>query len=91
MDPVSQAWAAYYQQYYQQTGMMPTEGATAAATTASSTPTTSTASASASGQTDYSQAWVEYYRSMGMYAEAEAILKQTQVRLFLHFSSNNVF
>ena len=30
------------------------------------------------GQADYSQAWVEYYRSLGMYAEADAILRQTQ-------------
>ena len=86
MDPVSQAWAAYYQQYYQQAGVMSADGSTAAASAAPATATTSTPSASASGQsTDYSQAWVEYYRSMGMYAEAEAILKQTQVRIYEKF------
>lgn len=89
MDPVSQAWAAYYQQYYQQPGVMGAGADATAASTAAPAPTsaaapsatTSTPSASASGQTDYSQAWVEYYRSLGMYAEADAILKQTQVRI----------
>lgn len=57
--------------------------AVAATTTAAAAPATTTATAQPSinpqtGQPDYTQAWVEYYRSMGMYAEAEAILKQTQ-------------
>lgn len=62
MDPMA-AWAAYYQSYYQQAGA-------AAASTPAANPQ--------AGQQDYSLAWVEYYRSMGMHAEADAILKQTQ-------------
>lgn len=30
------------------------------------------------GQPDYSQAWIEYYRSLGMHEQADAILRQTQ-------------
>ena len=75
MDPVSQAWAAYYQQYY---GQQPAAGAVDSTTASATSATSTTASASASTGTDYSQAWVDYYRSMGMYAEAEAIIKQTQ-------------
>jgi len=88
-DPnMSAAWAAYYQQYYgaagqpqqQQAEVASSAQPTAAATQAASTTTSaSTATATvnpATGQPDYSQAWVEYYRSLGMYEQADAILKQ---------------
>lgn len=78
-DPnMSAAWAAYYQQYYGaagQPGATPAAGqpaATTAATTATAQPTVNPST----GQPDYSQAWVEYYRSLGMYEQADAILKQ---------------
>ena len=32
----------------------------------------------ATGQLDYSAAWVEYYRSQGMHYQAQAILAQQQ-------------
>ena len=32
------------------------------------------------GQADYSAQWIEYYRSMGMTREAEAIEQQARVR-----------
>lgn len=85
-DPnMSAAWAAYYQQYYGQTGQ-PVATAPGATTNGSATSAGSTATAAASqpsinpqtGQADYSQAWVEYYRSLGMHEQAEAILRQTQ-------------
>lgn len=88
-DPnMSAAWAAYYQQYYGAAGQPAAAGAipaasgqpaTAAATTqaASGTPAAAQPSVNPStGQADYSQAWVEYYRSLGMYEQADAILKQ---------------
>lgn len=70
------AWAAYYQQYYGAAGQTAAAGAAqtgAAATTATAQPTVNPAT----GQPDYSQAWVEYYRSLGMHEQAEAILKQS--------------
>ena len=85
-DPNTAAWAAYYQQYY---GMA--AGATAGqpgATAAAATPASATSAAAAapaagdaskSGQADYSQQWIEYYRSLGMHDQADAILKQIQV------------
>lgn len=74
------AWAAYYQQYYgaagqpaAATGSAQTTAAGATATTAPAQPTVNPST----GQPDYSQAWVEYYRSLGMHDQAEAILKQS--------------
>lgn len=85
-DPnMSAAWAAYYQQYYGATGQpgqpgagQPAGGQPAAAPAASTAaPSTATATVNPStGQPDYSQAWVEYYRSLGMHEQADAILKQ---------------
>lgn len=51
--------------------------AAAAAVTTAAAP----AATAVGGQADYSQAWVEYYRSLGMHDQAEAILRQ-QVRKF---------
>ena len=35
------------------------------------------------GQADYSAQWIEYYRSMGMTREAEAIEQQARVSYFI--------
>jgi hypothetical protein len=83
-DPnMSAAWAAYYQQYYGQ-GVQPTVGATTNGATTTGTATVASAATNAqpsinptTGQADYSQAWVEYYRSLGMHEQADAILRQT--------------
>lgn len=82
VDPnMSAAWAAYYQQYYGAAGAQQATGAAAgqAQQQASSTQQASAVQPTvnpSTGQADYSQAWVEYYRSLGMYEQAEAILKQ---------------
>lgn len=79
-DPnVSAAWAAYYQQYaaYGAAGQQQPTGAAAVAGQPQAAATTAQPSVNPStGQADYSQAWVEYYRSLGMYEQADAILKQ---------------
>ncbi|CAF1013984.1 unnamed protein product [Brachionus calyciflorus] len=68
-DQNAAAWAAYYQQYYGAAAA----GATAAVAASSSTTSAATAQA---GQADYSQAWIDYYRQLGMHEQAEAIEKQ---------------
>lgn len=86
-DPnVAAAWSAYYQQMYSAQGV-PAQAAQPVAVAASPAAAAATPAAAAgtqptinpqTGQADYSQAWVEYYQSLGMFAEADAILKQTQ-------------
>jgi len=76
------AWAAYYQQYYgAQATQQPATGSAASggstATAASAATTVQPTINPQTGQADYSQAWVEYYRSLGMYEQADLILKQT--------------
>jgi hypothetical protein len=66
------AWSAYYQQYYQAAA-----GATPAAAAPAATPAAAPTAANGA-QPDYTQAWVDYYRQMGMHEQAEAILKQQQ-------------
>ncbi len=83
-DPNMSAWQAYYQQYYGATGAAAV-GAAAPGATPAVAGTAAAAAAQPSinpqtGQPDYSQAWVEYYRSLGMHDQADAILRQTQVR-----------
>lgn len=74
-------WAAYYQQLYGQPGAQ-AAAPQAAATAAASGPAAAGAAQPSinpqTGQPDYSQAWIEYYRSLGMYEQADAILRQTQ-------------
>lgn len=84
-DPnMSAAWAAYYQQYYGQ-ATQPAAGATTNGTTTAAAAATPGSAAAvqatinpSTGQADYSQAWVEYYRSLGMHDQAEAILAQSR-------------
>jgi len=73
----------YYQQYY---GVPAQQAASAQATTVQSSATGASTTAAAqpavnpvTGQADYSQQWVEYYRSMGLHEQADAILKQIAV------------
>ena len=85
-DPNAAAWAAYYQQYYGAAAPAATPAAAGGAPAAPAAGATPAAAAAGSqpainpqtGQPDYSQAWVEYYRSLGMHDQAEAILRQTQ-------------
>lgn len=105
-DPsVSAAWAAYYQQYYgAQVAPTATTAATTGAATGTTAASGAAATAAAgatgaavqpainpqTGQADYSQAWIEYYRSMGLYEQADAILRQTQqVNNYFHPSNTN--
>ncbi len=84
------AWAAYYASYYaaaasqqQQQAAQQQPQPPSASSNPTSTDTNGDASATTqasinpqTGQPDYSQAWIDYYRSLGMHAEAEAIAKQ---------------
>lgn len=83
-DPNAAAWAAYYQQYYGQMAGMGAPGAAGAPAGAPAATATvggadpSKAGAAAGQSADYSQQWIEYYRSLGMHDQADAILKQIQ-------------
>ncbi len=79
-DPnVSAAWAAYYQQYYGQVGGAAQSDSNSQGAASAAQPTINPQT----GQPDYSQAWVQYYRSLGMHEQADAILRQTQVKSFI--------
>jgi len=69
-DPNAAAWAAYYQQYY---GQNAPQGAPAAPAAAQPQPTPTPTPASTGAQQDFTQQWIEYYRSMGMHKEAEML------------------
>ena len=60
------AWAAYYAQYYGQQpgGAMP--GQAPGAPAAAAAPGDQGHAAQAGGQPDYTKAWEEYYKKMGM-------------------------
>lgn len=90
-DPNTAAWAAYYQYYGQMAGM-PTTGSASGAAPAAAAPATDPSKSAATAQAgqqaaDYSQQWIEYYRSLGMHDQADAILKQIQQvrRVFINF------
>ncbi|OQR77320.1 far upstream element-binding protein 3-like [Tropilaelaps mercedesae] len=75
----STAWAAFYHQYYQQPGGAHPGGAPTAAGGGSAAANPSAPpSTGPSGQPDYSQAWIDYYRQLGMFQEAELIERQTR-------------
>ncbi|GIY54445.1 far upstream element-binding protein 1 [Caerostris darwini] len=73
-DANAAAWAAYYAYYNQpgqaqpQPGQVPQPQQTAQPQVQQPT--------AAAGQADYSAAWVEYYRSLGMFREADMIEQQ---------------
>ncbi|CAF1094673.1 unnamed protein product [Adineta ricciae] len=80
MDP---AWLAYYQSmsYYSmmQAGMTGTTSSgvsTTTTTTATDSTATGNSSSTTSGQPDYSQQWIEYYRSIGQNDVADQIMQQ---------------
>ncbi len=72
------AWAAYYQQYYAASGANPAAAQMAATAQQPAMGANPAAAAVGGAQPDYTQAWVDYYRSMGMHDQAEQILKQQQ-------------
>ncbi|XP_069937503.1 far upstream element-binding protein 2-like isoform X1 [Cherax quadricarinatus] len=77
-DANAAAWAAYYSQYYggQQNQNTPNSGPP----TSQPQPNASQppSGPQAGGQPDYSAQWADYYRSMGMHREAEAIEQQAK-------------
>ncbi|KAH6944622.1 hypothetical protein HPB50_004273 [Hyalomma asiaticum] len=89
-DANAAAWAAYYAQYYGQQGGQPPQtpqppqagAAPAMPSQAAPQPQQQQqppqAGAPAGAQPDYSQAWIEYYRSLGMFREAEMIEQQAR-------------
>ncbi|XP_064457553.1 far upstream element-binding protein 1-like isoform X2 [Ornithodoros turicata] len=82
-DANAAAWAAYYAQYYGQQGGQPPQQQPPAAAAAGAVPAQAPqqapqGAAPGGAQPDYSQAWIEYYRSLGMYREAEMIEHQTR-------------
>ncbi|XP_076354192.1 far upstream element-binding protein 1-like isoform X1 [Tachypleus tridentatus] len=80
-DANAAAWAAYYAQYYNQQAQHQTQQPTQAqqSNQQGSQPHQTTHSmTSASGQADYSAAWIEYYRLLGMHREADMIEQQTR-------------
>ncbi|KAM7303432.1 far upstream element-binding protein 1 [Ixodes scapularis] len=89
-DANAAAWAAYYAQYYGQQGgqppqqpqpqPQPPQGGAPAQAMPNQAPQQQApqAGAPAGAQPDYSQAWIEYYRSLGMFREAEMIEHQTR-------------
>lgn len=74
------AWAAYYAQYYQQPagGAMP--GQTPAAQPAAPAPADQSQAAPGAAQPDYTKAWEEYYKKMGMSAHSLSCLVKIEKR-----------
>ncbi|KTF75405.1 hypothetical protein cypCar_00048173, partial [Cyprinus carpio] len=64
------AWAAYYAQYYQQPGGGAMPGQTPAAQPAAPAPADQSQAAPGAAQPDYTKAWEEYYKKMGMSAHS---------------------
>ncbi|GBM54715.1 Far upstream element-binding protein 1 [Araneus ventricosus] len=76
-DANAAAWAAYYA-YYNQPGQPQPQPGQIPQPQPAAQPQAAQQPASAAGQADYSAAWVEYYRSLGMFREAEMIEQQAR-------------
>lgn len=85
-DPNAAAWAAYYQNYYNQGQQQPQQQQpaqpqqqqqlhAAPAQQQQQQPAQATVNPQ-TGQPDYTAAWVEYYRQQGMVGQAQAIMSQ---------------
>ncbi|XP_042912008.1 far upstream element-binding protein 1 isoform X3 [Parasteatoda tepidariorum] len=77
-DANAAAWAAYYAQFYSQPGQPQAQPQPNAIAQAQPQAQPASQPQASSGQADYSAAWVEYYRSLGMYREAELIEQQSR-------------
>ncbi|XP_035206227.1 far upstream element-binding protein 1-like isoform X2 [Stegodyphus dumicola] len=82
-DANAAAWAAYYAQFYNQPGQpQPQPGQIPQAQPAAQPPAQQQQQQqpqqTTAGQADYSAAWVEYYRSLGMFREADMIEQQSR-------------
>ncbi|XP_054706803.1 far upstream element-binding protein 1-like [Uloborus diversus] len=79
-DANAAAWAAYYAQFYNQPGQsQPQPGQMPQAQPAAQPQAQPQNNVAVStGQADYSAAWVEYYRSLGMFREADIIEQQAR-------------
>lgn len=74
------AWAAYYAQYYQQPGGGAMPGQTPAAQPAAPAPADQSQAAPGAAQPDYTKAWEEYYKKMGMSAHSSSCLVKIEKR-----------
>ncbi|KAF3819703.1 hypothetical protein GH733_015212 [Mirounga leonina] len=65
-DPNSAAWAAYYAHYYQQQAQPPPAAPAGAPTTTQTNGQGDQQNPAPAGQVDYTKAWEEYYKKMGI-------------------------
>lgn len=63
----SAAWAAYYAQYYQQPAGGAVPGQPPSGQPAAPAPADQSQAAQSAGQPDYTKAWEEYYKKMGVW------------------------